>query len=47
MVGLCYSTRNYLSRIVGLYDKKKAIMFFAKVLCMIIVPDEIHEYEAP
>ena len=29
------STRKYLCRIVGLYDKKKTIMSFATVLCLI------------
>ena len=29
------STRKYLSRTVGLYDKKKTIMSFDTVLCLI------------
>ena len=37
MVMLTDSTRKYLCRIVGLYDKKKKkiIMSFATVLCLI------------
>ena len=30
------STRKYLCRIVGQYDKKKTIMSFATVLCLVL-----------